>query len=218
MTVTDTAPRRVLVVDEHATFTDLVAIALEGHPALRCAGTAHGAAETLAFLERSEVSVLLIDVRLGADDGLATVAEVRRRWPEVSVVVLTADPDGRVLRAAAAAGASTVLSKAGTLRELVSALTGAAPGAFHLGPALARTLALSDDTGPAVALTTREHQVLSALAAGRDTASISRDLSLSVHTCRGYVKSVLRKLGAHTQLEAVLVGWRLGLIADERTV
>lgn len=217
MSITETAPRRVLVVDDHATFTDLVAIALERHPALRCVATAHSATEALAVLQHEEVDVVLIDVRLGDDDGLMTAAEVRRRRPDVSVVVLTAYPDTRVLRAAAVAGVSTVLPKNGAFRELVAALTTVTPSHFHLAPGLARLLATSEDaTRPAVVLTTREHQVLAALAAGHDITSISRELCLSVHTCRGYVKSVLRKLGAHTQLEAVVVARRLGLVLDQR--
>jgi DNA-binding NarL/FixJ family response regulator len=61
-------------------------------------------------------------------------------------------------------------------------------------------------------LSQRELSVLNRLADGRDVTSISRDLSISTHTCRGHVKSVLSKLGAHSQLEAVIIAVRMGLI------
>jgi DNA-binding CsgD family transcriptional regulator len=48
---------------------------------------------------------------------------------------------------------------------------------------------------------------------GADARTIARELGISVHTCRGYVKSVLAKLGAHSQLEAVMVAIRLGLLS-----
>jgi DNA-binding NarL/FixJ family response regulator len=62
-------------------------------------------------------------------------------------------------------------------------------------------------------LTKRELEVLTLLAQGLSVQQISRRLSLSVHTTRGYVKTLLVKLEAHSQLEAVLVAARRGLIA-----
>jgi DNA-binding NarL/FixJ family response regulator len=61
-------------------------------------------------------------------------------------------------------------------------------------------------------LTPREHEVLSLLGRGLDPTSIARELGLSVHTARGHVKRILAKLGAHSQLEAVIIGVRLGLL------
>ena len=67
---------------------------------------------------------------------------------------------------------------------------------------------------PAVSpLTPREHAVLTLLAAGLDIRVISKDLDISLHTCRSYVKSVLAKLGAHSQLEAVVVAHSRGMLA-----
>jgi len=51
------------------------------------------------------------------------------------------------------------------------------------------------------------------MADGKDVASIARELSISAHTCRDHVKAVLSKLGAHSQLEAVIIAVRIGLIA-----
>ena len=54
--------------------------------------------------------------------------------------------------------------------------------------------------------------MLRLLGRGLDPRAISRELGVSLHTCRGYVKSVLMKLDAHSQLEAVVVASRAGLI------
>ena len=68
-------------------------------------------------------------------------------------------------------------------------------------------------------LSQRELSVLVRMADGKDVTTIAHELQISSHTCRGHVKSVLSKLGAHSQLEAVVVAVRIGLIqiADERS-
>jgi DNA-binding NarL/FixJ family response regulator len=61
-------------------------------------------------------------------------------------------------------------------------------------------------------LTRREQEVLELLAEGLDARSVAKKLSISLHTCRGYIKSLLLKLEAHSQLEAVAIANRNGLI------
>jgi len=61
-------------------------------------------------------------------------------------------------------------------------------------------------------LTQRERDVLQMLAAGLDANVIARELGISLNTCRGYAKSLLAKLDAHSQLEAVVIAVRNGLI------
>jgi DNA-binding CsgD family transcriptional regulator len=67
---------------------------------------------------------------------------------------------------------------------------------------------------PAVTLTERETEVLGCLSQGLDPQTIARRLGISVHTCRGHVKSILGKLEAHSQLEAVVKAMRWGLVPD----
>jgi DNA-binding NarL/FixJ family response regulator len=62
-------------------------------------------------------------------------------------------------------------------------------------------------------LSKREFTVLARMADGKDVTNIARELSISAHTCRGHIKAVLSKLGAHSQLEAVVIAVRIGLIA-----
>jgi DNA-binding NarL/FixJ family response regulator len=62
--------------------------------------------------------------------------------------------------------------------------------------------------------TPRELDVLRGLASGSDPQNIARDLGMSINTCRGHVKSILGKLGAHSQLEAVVIALRRGLLPE----
>ena len=67
-----------------------------------------------------------------------------------------------------------------------------------------------DDTLPL--LSHRELEVLKYLSEGMAVPGIARALGISLHTCRGYVKTLHNKMGVRTQLEAVIKGQRLGLL------
>lgn len=207
---------RVLVVDDHRTFTDLVCMAIAADDDLDCVGAAHDAAGAQAMTEELRPDIVIMDVRLGNDDGLSLTRELVARHPLLRVVVLTAEPGPVVLRSAAAAGASALLPKDGAFEDLREVLVGPPGDGLVVAPALLRTLVLDarDDTAAVErpSLTPQEERVIRLLAAGRDVRAISRELNISVHTCRGYVKSLLHKLHAHSQLEAVAAARSAGIV------
>ena len=112
-------PARVLVVDDHRTFTDLVVLALAAEPDLDCVGAAHDADSARAMVQQHAPDVILMDVNLGAQDGLDLTAELVAAHPGLRVVVLTAHGDAAVMRRAATAGACALLPKDGSLPELL---------------------------------------------------------------------------------------------------
>jgi len=211
-TVTSTP---VLVVDDHTTFSDLLALALAGEPDLTCVGTASRVAEAFAMVDRLRPDLVVMDVRLGDGDGVDATAELTRAYPGLRVVVLTAHTDPALMQRAADAGACCLLLKNGSLPDMLAALRTSRRGGLVVGPALLRVLIASqplegDFLSP---LTRREREVLRMLAGGSDARAISKDLGISVHTCRGYLKNLLLKLGAHSQLEAVVIATRHGLVS-----
>jgi DNA-binding NarL/FixJ family response regulator len=207
----------ILVVDDHRVFADLLAFALEGQPDLRCVGTAHSVEEGLALADRLRPDVVVMDVRLGEGDGIAASAELTRTHPDIRVVVLTAHATQSLLEDAAAAGACCLLPKDGSLDDMLTALRAARRDGFVVHPALLRTLMVSryEPRTQRPDLTRREQDVLQMLAQGRDVRSTARALGISVATCRGYVRSLLVKLNAHSQLEAVALAKKGGLIDGE---
>jgi DNA-binding NarL/FixJ family response regulator len=213
------AVTRVLVVDDHTTFSELLALALSGEPDLECVGTARTADEGIARTMQLRPDLVVMDVQLGEDDGVEATALLTEKLPELRVVVLTAHADSHLMQRAADAGACCLLAKDGSLPDLLDALRRSHRGGLVVDPSLLRTL-MSTPAGrpePSVRvprLTRRESDVLRMLADGLDTGTIGRELGISVHTCRGYVKGLLQKLNAHSQLEAVAIATRYGLIDD----
>ncbi len=207
-------PATVLVVDDHTTFSDLLAMALDREPDLTCVGTAATVAEAMAMAEEFRPDLVLMDVRLGDGDGVAATAELTRTYPELRVVVLTAHTDTALMQRAADAGACCLLLKNGSLPDMLQALRSSRRGGLVVSPALLKALITSQPKPGHYLppLTRREREVLRMLADGSDARAIAKNLTISVNTCRGYVKNLLVKLDAHSQLEAVVIATKHGLV------
>ena len=211
---------RVLIVDDHRTFAELLAFGLDAQPDIRCVGhvqSADGAAEAV---ERLEPDVVLLDVRLGDDDGLALASDLHRLRPALRIVALTASIDPVDVARAASAGVCAYLLKAGALDEVLNAVRTARVGRLLLQPAMVLDLVALEQRSAqpvgraqrACGLTAREQQVLELLGEGFDVTVIAKRLGIRTSTCRGYVQNLLTKLDAHTQLEAVAHARALGLL------
>lgn len=209
--------RTVVVVDDHLMFAELMSSAVCDAPGLEVVGHAPSAAEGLAMVEELRPDLVIMDVRLGDGDGIDATAALTERYPHLLVVVLTAHADQVMMRRAAAARACALLAKDGNLESLFRVLRSVDREGFIVDPELVRRL----DRGPVPAqrtiLTPREQEVLRLLATGLDIRLLAREAGISVHTARDHVKSILGKLDAHTQLEAVAKAVRQGLIDLDAT-
>jgi DNA-binding NarL/FixJ family response regulator len=163
-----------------------------------------------------------MDVKFDGDtqDGLAATAHICARHPGVRVVLLTGQIQEDLVRRAAEAGASALVPKNGRLDDLLKTLRMEQPDGLFVHPHLVRTL-VARPAGigdrPLPRLSRRERDVLAMMALGKDARSVAGQLGISVATCRGYIKSLLVKLDAHSQLEAVANARRHRLLDVEET-
>ena len=98
------------------------------------------------------------------------------------------------------------------MKEMIDMLRSARRGQMLVAESAFETPAPATPAVHAHAMTPREREVLQLMGQGVKAAEISSVLGISLYTCRGYVKAVLKKLGATTQLDAVLKAQSLGLI------
>jgi DNA-binding NarL/FixJ family response regulator len=216
MTVT-----RLLVVDDHRGFAGALAHRLAAEPDLRVVGTAATAAEAEALVASLSPDLLVVDVALGRDDGLALVTRLHAREPALAVVVVTGHADARTATEAIRAGAAAFVAKDSPVDELLAAIHAARAGErWFPGRLLGEILTqLQDGTrsssgdNPVARLTARERQVLELLVAGLDRSAIGARLFVSPNTVRTHVQNVLRKLEVHSSIEAVGVALRHGVRA-----
>ncbi|GAB3861853.1 response regulator transcription factor [Nocardioides maradonensis] len=205
---------KIVVVDDHLMFAQLLALTLDDQPDMEVVGIAGDVDTALAMVSSLQPDLVLMDARLRDGDGVAATAELVARTPGLRVAVLSGHIDSALMRRAAEAGACALHPKDGDLDEILHAVRTARSGTFVVQPELLRNLVTETRHAPAwqPALTDRERDVLQFLAAGLDACVIAHELGISVNTCRGYVKNILAKLGAHSQLEAVVLAMRSGLV------
>ena len=208
---------RVLVVDDHRTFAELLsnALAVSGMDAV---GTAHTAAEAVLMVRELQPDIVVMDIEMPHQDGLAATRRIREVSPRTIVAVVTAHRDPDWVVRAAQAGASAFIPKDGSLTEMIEVLGRVqagqmlvAPSTFASGPTSGAPAG-----GPALrpVLTRREQEVLDCLGRGMQVKMIARVLGITLETCRGYVKSLHAKLGARSQLEAVIKAQQVGLLGS----
>jgi DNA-binding NarL/FixJ family response regulator len=216
-TAMKTACETVLIVDDHQTFADLLEVAIEREPDLQFVGAADSVESALAQIDLLEPDLVVMDYQLGDGDGISATAVITREHPDVRVVILTAHAQEDLIRRSARAGACCLLPKSGSLPDLLQGLRTASKSGFVVHPGLLKTLvseAPPDQYVPP--LSRREEDVLELLATGMDVRSVADNLGITLSTCRGYVKGLLLKLNAHSQLEAVVTANRLGLTHGSR--
>ena len=215
-TLTEQTMLRVLVVDDHSTFAELLTGAIDREPDLVSVGHATTGAGGVAMFDRLRPDVVLMDLQLPDIDGFAATAQIVAINPDVRVIMLTAHVTATVVADAAASGVCGFLPKDGHLADMLTTVRTAEPGSLAVDPALlARLIGQPQTPSRTLArpLSQRELTVLTRMADGKNVTNIARELSISAHTCRAHVKAVLSKLGAHSQLEAVVTAVRIGLIA-----
>jgi DNA-binding NarL/FixJ family response regulator len=213
-------PPRVLVVDDHRTFAELLSGALEA-AGMEVLGTAHSAAEAIAAARDSQPDIVVMDIEMPRQDGLTATRRLREVAPGAVVAVVTAHRDPDWVVRATQAGASAFIPKDGSLAEMIDVLTRVRPGQMLVAPSTFSGSAPGGGRPVPVnearpQLTRREQEVLDCLGRGMQVKAIARVLGITLETGRGYVKSLHVKLGVRSQLEAVVKAQQLGLLSPSR--
>jgi DNA-binding NarL/FixJ family response regulator len=208
---------RVLIVDDERLFAELMRVALSNAADIEVAAVVHDVASALARAPETKPAVVLSDYHLPDGTGADVARGLRRTMPGTSVLILTGDPSTQVLADVARSGAVGHLTKSRDLDEVVAAVRAAAGGEILFAPSELQRLLVADRSEHKLEepLTARELEVLQMLAGGASTASSSQMLGISTATLRAHVQAILRKLGAHSRLEAVAEAARLGLVTVE---
>jgi len=210
-------PIGVLIVDDHVMIAEGLSVLIAADHELRIVGIAHTATEGLRLAAETTPRVVLLDHYLPDKTGVEITAQLKEIVPTAAVVILTSQDDDDVLAAAFAEGASGFLLKTQAAQHVIEAIKTAAAGEMLVdATALTRVLRRPRPDArravPPIDLTDRERCVLRLLAQGLDSRAIAEESSLTVATVRTYVQTILRKLGAHSRLQAVMRAQEFGLL------
>jgi DNA-binding NarL/FixJ family response regulator len=213
---------RVLVADDQDLVRTGLAMILDAQPGIEVVGQAADGLEAVQFARRLRPDVCLFDIRMPGLDGIAATRELAGAGvedPMAIVVITTFDLDEYVYGALKAGARGFLLKDAGP-DLLVQAIHAAANGDALIAPRItARLLAAFSEppagrppAQPIDPLTSREEQVLLAVAGGRTNAEIATDLHISLSTVKTHLAGIMAKLGARNRVEIAMWAYDTGRI------
>lgn len=188
-----TEPPRVLIVEDH----DAVARGLElllRREGFEVAGNARTVGEAERMLDRRGADVAILDVELAGESGLDLIATAVER--DVRVLVYTGLADGATAAKARTQGAHGVAAKAGSPRELATAVREVAAGNTYFEERFADA---EEEPDERPTLTPREAEIAGLLAKGLTGEQIAKELFLSPETVRTHIRNAMARAGAHTR-------------------
>ncbi|MFD5434996.1 response regulator [Kitasatospora sp. NPDC127067] len=220
-----TAPIRVLLADDEPMIRAGLRAVLTTDPGIEIVAETGDGREAVELVRRHRPDVAVLDIRMPGTDGITAAAEIRRNGLASGVLMLTTFGEDDYILRALSGGANGFLIKSGEPEELLAGVHAVAAGAAYLSPKVAaRVVAHLAATGagrPAdrragareqvAALTTRERDVLTLIAAGLSNGRIARRLGVVEGTVKAHVSSILARLGVANRAAAAVLAHEAGL-------
>jgi DNA-binding NarL/FixJ family response regulator len=202
---------RVLVADDHRLILEAVRRSLGSAEDIEIVGEAESGTQVLPLVHQTSPDLVLLDLRLPGLDGLACLDSIRKRHPDVKVVILSAFEDEEHVRAAFARGASAYIVKSVNPLDLPSALRQVVEATVYQAPAVVQG---ASAVPPAVAgLTEREMVILKAVARGLSNQAIGKEFWVTEQTVKFHLTNIYRKLGVSNRTEATRFAYNNGLVS-----
>ena len=205
---------RVVLADDHPLFLRGLEAALE-REGLEIVGLATTGEEVLDIATQVEPEVVLLDVAMPGMDGIECLGELRRRLPEVKVVMLSGSDDQQVVDQCLDAGALCFVGKSVQPQDIAHALR-AVSGNLEIRYQRSGAPRSVPPPGPASPdselLTRREREILAMVAEGGSNSELGRQLWVTEQTVKFHLSNIYRKLEVSNRTQAARRGWELGLI------
>jgi DNA-binding NarL/FixJ family response regulator len=203
---------RVLIADDHPVVRDGLRGAFTAEADIEVVGEAANGREVIEQVDRLEVDVVLMDLRMPEMSGVAATAALARQAPHVRVLVLTTFDDESDVLPAIEAGATGYLLKDALSEDLLRGVRAVHRGESVLAPAAAKLL-MGQVRAPARrALSDRELEVLRLVADGASNRAAAKRLFISEASIKTHLQHVYDKLGVRDRAAAVGEAYRRGLI------
>ncbi len=207
---------RVVLADDHAVVRKGIREFLEEAPDIHVVGEAADGEAVKELIHRQHPNVVILDLRMPKATGIEVTRWIRRFFPEMGVLILSAYDDDPYIVAALEAGANGYVLKTATPEELIAAVRAVYRGQSALDTAIAQKLLrrLTGRAAPAAIepLTPREREVLQLVAQGLTNRAIGRRLGISDRTVQGHLANIYEKLQVNSRTEAVTKALQLGFI------
>lgn len=199
---------KIAVADDHPLVLRGIQQTLEEANGFKLTVSATSGKELLKILDKKTVDMVLLDISMPDGDGIDILKKIKRKFPEMPVIILSIHPEDQYAVRCIRAGAAGFISKAAAPEDLLQALKDVAETGKYISREVASQLAnhirFGDDKGPLhEKLSHREFQVFIALAQGKAIMDIGKELNLSEKTISTYRARLLEKMHMTNNAEVV---------------
>jgi DNA-binding NarL/FixJ family response regulator len=200
----------VLLVDDHALVRKGFRRMLEDDPTITVVGEANDGNDAVKLALQLRPRVTVMDCALPGISGIEASRQIRAKWEEAAILMLSMHSEDTLIRQALEAGARGYILKNAMDLDLLKAVKGVAEGKTVLDPQLVKPEALKGERESG--LTARELEVLQHIVGGKSNKEIAADLGLSANTVAVHRANIMDALGIHKTAELVVYAIRNGLV------
>jgi DNA-binding NarL/FixJ family response regulator len=203
----DSATTKVAIVEDNATLRQYLSELISNTPGYRFVCSCASAEEALKKIPPLRPDVVLMDIHLPGESGIACTARLREKMPTIQVIMLTVYKDIRMIFQALKAGACGYVLKRADENEILDAIAEVRAGGAPMTSQVARMVVRSFLEEPSIRsgteqLSPREMEVLGLVAQGRSNKEIGNELHISVGTVRIHLSHIYEKLHVRCRTEA----------------
>lgn len=208
-------PIGVVIVDDHSLVREGLQSLLSQFSDIRVTGEAGTIAEAVEVINEVEPDLVLLDLRLGEEEGVEVARQLRANGSDVTILMLSVHDTSRHLREALAAGADGYLLKSVAGADLAAGIRNAVAGETVIGQEFVPKLLEDAQRGVPMGqpdVTKREQEVLELVAEGMANREIAEQLGISARTAQKHLENLFKKFSVHDRTELVAHAFRRGLL------
>jgi DNA-binding NarL/FixJ family response regulator len=219
---------KILLVDDQSLFAESLRTSLNHYAEdMNVVDIAHNGREALVMTEKYRPDVILMDIKMPEMDGVEAVREIKPKYPDIRIIMLSTYHEDMLVRSALSAGASGYLLKDISPTELITAIRALGSGIMQISPDIVRQLvqeryspsevvrtaeeeALADQNGIDEnsfewldSLTRREREIFTLLVLGYENEQIADKFDLALQTVRNQVSTIYSKLSVKNRFEII---------------
>lgn len=218
----------VMMVEDHVLVRQALKQMLEADGRVEVKCEVSSWQDALVRQQEDPCDVIIMDIALPQGSGIDGIEQMRRRWPQLPILALSAHQDTNTILDALRAGASGYLAKSAGLDQLMSALQVILGGGSYLEPHTTKIVLAHLSEFPRLAdessvrarspqiidnLTPRERQIMELVAQGKSNRAIAESLMLTETTVKSYLRTLYRRLSVSDRAHAVACAIRAGLMS-----
>lgn len=205
-----------MVVDDHMVVRRGVRALIESAPGWEVVGEADNGIEAIRLAEQLQPQVIVMDISMPQVGGIDTTVELRKRLPDVEVLILTMHESDQLVAQAMRAGARGYLLKNESDEKLIDALEALARHQPYFSPGVSETLLqgylVAESAPDPLRLTPRERQIVKLVAEGNSNKKIAMILNVSIKTVETHRSAAMHKVGAKSSADLALYAARNDLV------